>query len=154
MPLYFTQKFVRIRLIYETLAIFMQPPDWSHDSSDHAVWPGTLHVGRERSAPASKGVRGLVFARGDDTFGNPHRAQTSQFEFFELKLSIRALRTYPLVAVGQTAPRRAILGNGTSLISTLPLSYVWRAMHWGTYRKTNRRSCTILYICIYIYIYI
>ena len=31
----------------------------------------------------------LEVRRGDDTVGNPHRAQTSQFELFELVLLIR-----------------------------------------------------------------
>ena len=38
---------------------------------------------------------------GDDTVGNPHRAQSS----------IRVVRAYPLIVIRQTAPRRAILGQ-------------------------------------------
>ena len=36
--------------------------------------------------------------KGDDTVGNPRRAQTSQFD--------RAFRAYPLIEIRQTVPRR------------------------------------------------
>ena len=49
--------------------------------------------------------------RGDDTVGNPHRAQISQLGFFEL------------IEIKQTVPCRAIRGDGNSVNSTLPHSY-------------------------------
>ena len=61
--------------------------------------------------------------RGDDTVGNPHRAQNYQFEFLELKfinlsfsssnLLIRAFRAYPLIEIRPTVPCRAIRGNSS-----------------------------------------
>ena len=56
---------------------------------------------------------GAVFRRGDNTVGNPHRAQF---------LSLRA-RAYPPVEIRQTVPSRGIRGNGISVSSTLPRSY-------------------------------
>ena len=56
---------------------------------------------------------GTGFGRGDDTVGNPHRAHISQFEFFELSLTLNLYR--------QTVPCRAIRGNSISVSSTLPL---------------------------------
>ena len=41
--------------------------------------------GSEGSARVRE-VRGLPVGRGDDTVGNPHGAQISQFELFKLKL--------------------------------------------------------------------
>ena len=38
---------------------------------------------------ALRGKRHESFGRGDDTIGNPHRAQMSQFELFELFLLSR-----------------------------------------------------------------
>ena len=70
--------------------------------------------------------------RGDDTVGNPHRAQISQFNLFELKsiyiyiyiyvykYIIRAFRVYPLMEIRQKVPCRAIRGNSISVSSALP----------------------------------
>ena len=49
---------------------------------------------------------------GNDTVGNPHRAQISQFELFELILLLKL----------ETVPCRAIRGNIISVNSTLPPS--------------------------------
>ena len=45
-----------------------------------------------------------TFGRGDDTVGNPHRAQHSQFELF---------RAYPHVEISQTAPCRPSSPRGS-----------------------------------------
>ena len=55
--------------------------------------------------------RPVKFGRGDDTVGNPHRAQISQFELFELTL---------LLKLDTGAPCRAIRGHRISVNSTLP----------------------------------
>ena len=36
------------------------------------------------------------FRRGDDTVGNSHRAQTSQFELFELILALKLDKQFPV----------------------------------------------------------
>ena len=67
-------------------------------------------------------VSKTLIGRGDDTVGNPHRAQICQFDVFELMfLSMRAFRVYPLVETRHTAPCRAIRGSSISVSSTLPL---------------------------------
>ena len=37
-----------------------------------------------------------MFGRGDDTVGNPHRAQPSQFELFELVLLMKLDKLFPV----------------------------------------------------------
>ena len=59
-----------------------------------------------------RALRKGCLGREDDTVGNPHRAQISQFEIFEL---IRLLKL-------DTVPRRAIRGNSISVNNTLPPS--------------------------------
>ena len=73
-------------------------------------------VGRtvaEPRGPAADPGRGRRLGRGDETVGSPHRAQISELELFE---------PIPLTAIKQTAPCRAIRGNGISVYSTLPPS--------------------------------
>ena len=41
-------------------------------------------------------VHTVLFGRGDDTVGNPHRAQISQFELFELILSLKLDKQFPV----------------------------------------------------------
>ena len=75
-------------------------------------------------------IYGQGIGRGDDSVGNAHRAQISQFELFELKLfnsscsssnlSFRVVRAYPLIEIRQTVPCRAIRGNSISVNNTLP----------------------------------
>ena len=48
--------------------------------------------------PAKSGQRRPpVFGRGDDTVGNPHRAQISQLELFELILLLKLDKQFPVV---------------------------------------------------------
>ena len=68
-----------------------------------------------------------VFGRGDDTVGNPHRAQIYQFELVELKLSNLSFFGFVLVLkldkqfpVEQFEASRAIRGSSISVSSTLP----------------------------------
>ena len=64
----------------------------------------------------------LRFGRGDDTVGNPHRAQISQFEFFELILLLKWHKQLP---VEQFEANRATRGSSISVVSTLPPSYTY-----------------------------
>ena len=41
-------------------------------------------------------VRVAILGRGDDTVGNPHRAQTSQFEFFEFVPLLKLCKKFPV----------------------------------------------------------
>ena len=70
--------------------------------------------------------------RGDDTDGNPDRAQISQFELFELVL-LWNLHT-------QTAPCRAVRGSSISVNSTPICIYIYVYLSLSLY--------------IYIYIYV
>ena len=66
----------------------------------------------KRDARGSEdGRRRENLVRGDDTVGDPHRAQISQ-----------AFRAYPLIEIRQTILYRAIRGNRISVNSTLPPS--------------------------------
>ena len=59
------------------------------------------------------------FGRGDDTVGNPHRAQNSIRVVRALNFSIGAFRACPPAEIRQTAPCRAIRGNSISVNSKL-----------------------------------
>ena len=69
--------------------------------------PGHIRDGRE-------------FGRGDDTVGNPHRAQISRFGLFELKFLNSSFRACPPIEIKQTILCRAIRADSISVISTLP----------------------------------
>ena len=49
-----------------------------------------------KAPPASHHCDAVVFGRGDETVGNPHRAQISQFEFFELTLLLKLDKQLPV----------------------------------------------------------
>ena len=59
--------------------------------------------------------RPVKFGRGDDTVGNPHRAQISQFELFELILLLKQDKQFPVeqfeATVSQTTVRYPPLEN-------------------------------------------
>ena len=77
-----------------------------------------------------------MFGMGDDTFGNPHRAQLYQFELFELIL-LNLDKQFP---VEQFEASRAIRGSSISVSSTLsPLN-----THTHTKNSsTNFRLCSL-----------
>ena len=79
-------------------------------------------IGRSASLTAPNGPA-QEFGRGDDTVGNPHRAQISQFELFELVL---------LLELDKTVPRRAIRGSSISVSSTLPPLSIACAIYYAT----------------------
>ena len=119
------------------------------------VYPGLL-AGRRRGetngrfpirTPARAKHYG-VLGRGDATIGIPHRAQSYQFELFELKFlnssfssancSIRAFRVCPLIYIRQAAPCRAVRGNGISVNSSLPPPLL------RTLRRARRGRCHLV----------
>ena len=61
---------------------------------------------RGRSACESGGGR---IGRGDDTVGNPHRAQISQFELFELILSLKLDKQLAVEQFEATASQSAVI---------------------------------------------
>ena len=83
------------------------------------VWHYSLSLSLSPARPPPLYVRVFMFTRGaapgvgrgDDTVGNPHRAQN---------FSIRTFRAYPLVEIRQTVPCRAIRGDSISVNSTPP----------------------------------
>ena len=102
-------------------------------------------------AAARRGPGG-VLGRGDDTVGDPHRAQIPQFELFELILLLRLIR--------QTFPCRAIRGNSISrsTVPSPPPRYTIAACYCAGLAGCGSKD-THLYIYIYmlhmhIYIYI
>ena len=78
---------------------------WWLDHPMHAQTSGILGFG-------VRGRRLQIFGRRDGTVGNPHRAQISQFEFFELKFlnsSCSSLSSWDYTG----APCRAIRGKSS-----------------------------------------
>ena len=87
---------------------------------------------RTGSLRAMPGIADLILAqedsseRGDDTLGNPHRAQISQFELelkftqFELFEFILLLKLDKQLPVEQFEASRATRGSSISVSSTLP----------------------------------
>ena len=59
---------------------------------------------------------GITFGRGDDTVGNPHRAQISQFELFELILLLKLDKQFPVEQFEATVSQ--------STVPSPPLRYV------------------------------
>ena len=118
---------------------------------------GRANCGPWRSSPtASYSEGGMI------RFGDPHRAQTSQLELFELILLLKLDRV----------PCRAIRGNSISVNSTLHPSQVlvdpsrkspkqggpnprepWIALGAANISLSLYISLNI-YVCVYIYIYI
>ena len=57
-----------------------------------------------------EGVDALAdFGKGDDTVGNPHRAQISQFELFELILLLKLDKQLPVEQLEATASQSTVL---------------------------------------------
>ena len=71
-------------------------PQTTRQASGHADPPS------QGQPPASgspqSGIRALphIFGRGDDTVGNPRRAQIAQFELFELVLLLKLDQQFPV----------------------------------------------------------
>ena len=58
---------------------------------------GAVHFGRVNlSLRHTTECIAVYFGRGDDTVGNPHRAQISQFELFELILLLKLDKQFPV----------------------------------------------------------
>ena len=53
-------------------------------------------------------VRREAFGRGDDTVGNPHRGQISQFELFELVLFLKLDKRFPVERFETTASQSTV----------------------------------------------
>ena len=85
---------------------------------DRHRYPGWASV-RSVRFPHGSVSRLRYFGRGDDTVGNPHRAQISQFELFELMIWLNLDKQFP---VEQFEASRAIRGGSISVSSTLPPS--------------------------------
>ena len=51
---------------------------------------------------------GGCFGRGDDAIGNPHRAQFSQFELFELTISLKLDKQLPVERFEATVSQSAV----------------------------------------------
>ena len=96
----------------------------------------------------------FVIGRGDDTAGNPRRAQISRFELFEFCY---------IVGIIQTNIYRAIRANSISINGIFPPSssgpsrmlYYMMSHHIITYVHMYICICICVCIdvCIYIYIY-
>ena len=67
--------------------------------------------------------------RGDDTVGNPHRAQISQFELFELILLLKFDKRFPVEQFEAAASQSAAVPS--------PLLYFHSCVHWIIYNNTT-----------------
>ena len=70
---------------------------------------GGLGVARDLGFGALGILRILTSGRGDDTVGNPHRAQISQFELFELILSLKLDKRLPVEQSEATVSQSTVL---------------------------------------------
>ena len=71
----------------------------------------------------------LPFRRGDDMVGNPHRAQISQFELFELILLLKFDKRFPVEQFEAAASQSAAVPS--------PLLYFHSCVHWIIYNNTT-----------------
>ena len=114
--------------------------------------------GRESGVLRPSDSQRFRFGRGDDTVGNTHRAQISQFELFELILLLKLDKSYPVeqfeARVSQSTVRppsyRCLRCAAASVSCRRPLSpNIYNYMLY-----THVYIYIYAYICIYIYIYI
>ena len=61
-----------------------------------------------RCRPVVLGAPRKGIGRGNDTFGNPHRAQISQFELFELVLLLKLDKQLPVEQLEQTVSQSTV----------------------------------------------
>ena len=90
------------------------------------------------------GHQGRALGRGEDTVGDPHRAQISQFELFEPILLSKLVKQLPVERFDTTVFESTVP----------PPSYPWGLAEWA--RRELRvgprmRGIDIIYIYIYIY---
>ena len=99
--------------MYNSCTVYRIPTParpWAAPWGASTAWTTRSSSAASRASSARKCSR---IGRGDDTVGNPHRAQISQFELFEVKFISRAFRVCPLVEIRQTAPCQAIRGKSS-----------------------------------------
>ena len=99
--------------------------------------------------------------RGDDTVGNPHRAQISQFELFELILLLKLDNRFPVEQFEATVSQSTV--PSPPLIITAHINvYVWTTHPYScilvhimyTHMSLSLSLSFSMYIYIYVYIYI
>ena len=118
-----------------------RPPKSGEHRSD--LWPR-----RPSCLPPMGGFTGARecplsdFGRGDDTVGNPHRAQISQFDFFELILFSKLDKPFPVVS-------KLLFLCLTEASTAYMCVYIYIYIY--IYMYVCVHSCT--YLCVYIYIY-
>ena len=83
------------------------PQNFQSKSADKCQSPGSWD-----SLGWSRGFRTPpkreVFGRADDTVGNPHRAQTYEFDFFELILLFNLDKRFPVVRFEATLSQSTV----------------------------------------------
>ena len=123
-----------------------------------------------RSGHGSKWIRQLIwhkmiictqgccvshFGRGDDTVGNPHRAQISQFELSELSLWSKLGRQFPIEQFEATVSQSTV--PSPPLKCWLLHICVYTCVHIYIYIYIHTYVCMCIYyiynVCMYIYIY-
>ena len=91
----------------------------SHTSMNVLGFVKDGHVGSQRDKHRITHMPEEPFGRGDDTVGNPRRAQSSQFEVVEV---ITLSKVHRQFSIGQLEATRAIRGSSISVGSILPPS--------------------------------
>ena len=98
-----------------------------------------------------------LFGRGDDTVGNPHRAQIVQCELFELVLLSKLDKQLPVEQFEATVSQSTVPSPVLSLLpSPLSLSrhiYLSISLHLSTSLYISLHLSLSLYIYIYMYTY-
>ena len=90
----------------------------------------------------------VYFGRGDDTVGNPHRAQFSQFELFELILLLKSDERFPVERFEAT-------GSHSTVPVPPPLLILYHIMgcHITSCRDMSYHviSCRVVLYCVILY---
>ena len=103
----------------------------------HVAWPRSDLQGISWVPPDPLFGDGGKLGRGDDTVGNPHRAQFVQFELFELILLWTSDEKFPVDRFEATVSQSTV---------TSPLL--------ETFSRSGTKWMCIMYMYVYIYIYI
>ena len=99
--------------------------------------PGERMLVLARSDPRLR-ASAAVIGRGDDAIGNPHRAQMSQFEFFELILLLKLDQPFPIEQFEATVSQSTVPFPPLRSASSAPCS--WTAASRGGRRRTATRA--------------
>ena len=80
----------------------------------------------------------LYFGRGDDTVGNPYRAQISQFKLFKLILLLKLDKLFPVEQFEETVSQSTVPSHPSYSILCYVKSSSRAKVHAGLARRCGR----------------